>query len=717
MALTDNLISYWPLNSGGNAIDLVGSNTLTSTNSVGTGVGLTYPLSRDFAVGSTQYLTIADNASVSITGDASFEFTTWVNFRGFGGGFPMIITKDDVGGNREYALYYNQGSTVFSWETFDGGFGANQATFGLAASTGVWYFINCGRDAATNTSYLSVNNGISGIVTNTTVFDGAAPFQIGARNGGNTFDGQIGATSFHKRILTPAERTSIYNGGVGLRFEDYAYSVPDSYFSRSYFAKNFFAGNYWPTPGEQVYDAPAATGGGGSSFNKDYSFGLISTLLNNTNALINDTYSNNFSNRNDLLVQLNRSFNTNINSDKNIIANINSNLPINFGLVTNKLASIDTILGIRYTLNNNDNVLTSAGFNIAYVNLINNIALINDTFANSITQINNANTTLNKALPINLLGSETLVGQINTNLGLVISLLKNNNALSSKDLSLLINTVNNLNAQLTDGFGLGNIGGSNLNSLINTNYPIGIGLLYDLIAAAITLKDFNFAINLSLTTNLLSIKNSNFLLNVGLNKTNIGLLGTNLNTVLGYGNNLLGLANKNLILSAGFTPNNAGQLNRNLSIITNPTSIIHVSLDRNFRVNTDLLKNLLVSKNPDFGLRLDAYLNNNSLSRADLPIRIAIDRDTAQTLLKTYAFPLVVDLNYDLLDVPNPVIILVEGIDDNFWCIIKEINSSMSTKDIVTNISQPTNIQTNVSSRETTTWAISHEIIKITKGK
>lgn len=233
MALLDNLIAAWELNEAAdtNAIDSHGANDLTDTNGVDSGTGLVHATVRDFDSGIPHYFTLADNTDLS-TGDIDFTLEAWVNLETLVN--AVVVAKYTTDGNqREYMLYYNHDdhspNARFSFiVSADGGATTNvvdATTFG-APSTATWYHLVAWHDAANNQLGIAVNAGTADTVSHSTgVFNGTSPFRIGTlftTIALYMMNGRIGPVRMWKgRVLTAQERTDLYNGGAGLKYEDF----------------------------------------------------------------------------------------------------------------------------------------------------------------------------------------------------------------------------------------------------------------------------------------------------------------------------------------------------------------------------------------------------------------------------------------------------------------------------------------------------------------
>lgn len=230
MALTDSLISAWELDeASGNALDSHGDNTLTDTNTVGSGTGHVHGTARDFEFDNSEVFTIASEADLQIA-DNDAEFEAWVNLESKTAN-RTILSKFGVNGGGtdwEHQLYYDSGSDRFAFlatTTTPSTVVVTATTFG-SPSLATWYQVRAGHDSVSNQIWIRVNNGTK----NTAAFSGGinantAQFRIGSRQfgGGDTFfDGLIGPVRYWKgRNLSDDEGTELYNAGAGLAYDDF----------------------------------------------------------------------------------------------------------------------------------------------------------------------------------------------------------------------------------------------------------------------------------------------------------------------------------------------------------------------------------------------------------------------------------------------------------------------------------------------------------------
>lgn len=185
-----------------------------------------------FTRANSEYLSIADNASLS-AGDIELEVGCWVYFDTLpaAGEFYDLVGKWNSGGtpDREYVLFCwnNAGTIRFGFSVRNPADSAtttvNANAFGTP-STATWYWVTAGHDPFANTIFIQVNTvtPINGTAHSAGVRDGAAAFVIGAEAGAVSFhNGRIMQAFVSKSLLTEAERTSIYNGGSGISFDDW----------------------------------------------------------------------------------------------------------------------------------------------------------------------------------------------------------------------------------------------------------------------------------------------------------------------------------------------------------------------------------------------------------------------------------------------------------------------------------------------------------------
>ncbi len=188
------------------------------------------PYSRQYIRTNDEYHTIPNNTDLS-TGDIIFSAGIWVYMDTKVADMVIAGKYTTTGDQREWHLRYDVGSdefqTFFSPDGTSGTTGIRATAFG-SPSAGQWYFIVTEHDSVNNTITIQINNGtISSGAYSVGVFDGTSSFDIGQRgDGANNWNGRLAQASFRKgHLLTTADRTELYNNGLGKRYRDYSPSL------------------------------------------------------------------------------------------------------------------------------------------------------------------------------------------------------------------------------------------------------------------------------------------------------------------------------------------------------------------------------------------------------------------------------------------------------------------------------------------------------------
>lgn len=210
------IVSRWDLDeASGNAADSVGSNTLTDTNTVGSASegpvsGITQ--SRDFEAGSTEYFTIADNASLSQTGSITIGF--WVKPESIVD-YTVWVAKWTTGtNNRSYYMYNGSDGRMHMGISVDGTAEKDVSIdAGSAMSAGTWYHMVGVFEASTRIELYK--NGVSGNTDTSSIpsgiFNSTSTFDIGRETtGGNYADGLMSDAILWSVALTDAEVAAYY---------------------------------------------------------------------------------------------------------------------------------------------------------------------------------------------------------------------------------------------------------------------------------------------------------------------------------------------------------------------------------------------------------------------------------------------------------------------------------------------------------------------------
>lgn len=186
-----------------------------------------------FTAASSEYLSVADDATLS-TGATSFSFACW------------IYSDDALTTERWIATKGGNGATNGEW--FLRGLGTGTLNFGIvdssdtsksatsaAISPRTWYFVYGEYDRDADTVSIQLNNGTAVTTTGVTLDpnDEAGAFFIGAENNGGLgtpakyWGGRIDNVGFWKRTLTSAEKTWLFNDGLGRSYYELGVSGTD----------------------------------------------------------------------------------------------------------------------------------------------------------------------------------------------------------------------------------------------------------------------------------------------------------------------------------------------------------------------------------------------------------------------------------------------------------------------------------------------------------
>ena len=220
-ALHTSLISYWKMDEvSGNRADSViaTANTLTDNNTVTSNPGK-ISLAGQFTRANSEYLSIADNASLS-TGDIDFTVALWVYIDSKPGDMHVFGRASSYASFAliEYLVYYRASNDRFRFAPSNGSTSVPADANNLGSpSTATWYFIVAWRDKTAGTVNIQVNNGtIDSASWSYTQVDLLVPTYVGGvLAAAPFFNGRIDEAAFWKRILTASERTALYNAGAG----------------------------------------------------------------------------------------------------------------------------------------------------------------------------------------------------------------------------------------------------------------------------------------------------------------------------------------------------------------------------------------------------------------------------------------------------------------------------------------------------------------------
>lgn len=170
----------------------------------------------DLEMTENDYLSRASTADINL-GDEDFTIQYWIRAESWNALNSNVVDK--LSGTTGYSSYVSAAGVPILYLN-----SGARATWGAALSTGVWYQVIAWHDAAGNQAGIVVNAGtpVTGAYAGG-VTGHAGALNVGRYSGGlANVDGLLDMVAIWKRVLSGAERTQLYNGGVGL---DYPFSV------------------------------------------------------------------------------------------------------------------------------------------------------------------------------------------------------------------------------------------------------------------------------------------------------------------------------------------------------------------------------------------------------------------------------------------------------------------------------------------------------------
>ncbi len=223
VALTGSLVAYYQLEETGaaNRVDATGrGNTLAPINTPNATGGV-IANAIQLVAASSQRVQSNTNSDLQ-TGDVDFTIAAWV-WLASKSDIRYIVTKDSaVNPNREFAMYYDNSTDRYKFETYNGSGSTRTATANVFGSpaTGAWHFVVGWHDAVNDTVNIQVNLGSTNSASTAAmpIAAGTSQFVIGFRQGGSAarhMDGRIDEVGYWKRVLTQREIRHLYKGYAG----------------------------------------------------------------------------------------------------------------------------------------------------------------------------------------------------------------------------------------------------------------------------------------------------------------------------------------------------------------------------------------------------------------------------------------------------------------------------------------------------------------------
>ena len=166
----------------------------------------------DLEKDSVQYLTAADSASLSTTGN--FTIAGWLNYESFTG-TPLIWGKTDLvnGARSWYLLHYSATNNLQAVTSSDGTAETSGANVAWSRSNATWYHFAGVYTASAGAMEFYIDGTSIGSSTglNTSIHDNASLFRFGWTASGNAWDGLYDETGLWSRALSATEIGNLYN--------------------------------------------------------------------------------------------------------------------------------------------------------------------------------------------------------------------------------------------------------------------------------------------------------------------------------------------------------------------------------------------------------------------------------------------------------------------------------------------------------------------------
>lgn len=228
MALTDNLVSYWKFDeASGDAADSTATGNTLTNNAVALYTAGKINNGVNVIKITSQFMSHADNASLSITGDFSASF--WYKPNGTLGADTGECLFGKWGGttqrsyNTRHRLLSGVEDIIVSLNSSGGG-GGTLGQWLTTLSDGVWYHLVFVYDNAGTCDLYKNNVALTQATSQaTSLFDSSEPFRVGAAGDNSSVasdfaNGQFDEFGLWDRTLSSGEVSQLYNSGNGLAY-------------------------------------------------------------------------------------------------------------------------------------------------------------------------------------------------------------------------------------------------------------------------------------------------------------------------------------------------------------------------------------------------------------------------------------------------------------------------------------------------------------------
>lgn len=209
-----SIVSRWKLDeASGTRADSVGSNDLTDNNTVLSGTGNNSDTAADFEFDNSEFLSRADNASLSITSDLSYF--VWINLESTASNIPFMSKQNSADGERSYQFRTN--NDTLWWVVYANGTSGAHKTVAWTRVTDVWVHLGIVYDASAGSVSFWVDGEQQGTTQtglDTSIADTVAAFRIGRDqgDGANYFDGLMeDAIIWNVALASPEDVYAAYS--------------------------------------------------------------------------------------------------------------------------------------------------------------------------------------------------------------------------------------------------------------------------------------------------------------------------------------------------------------------------------------------------------------------------------------------------------------------------------------------------------------------------
>ena len=213
-SLLDGLVAAWPLDGvSGTRNSEFGDFPLNDNNTVTFADGLTRARAAQFTAANSEYLS---NTSNLLGGDA-LTISAWVNFDSLTTDRSIITQFETAGDQRALILEYKQSLDYVRAVVSADGINNTLANTSYVPATGSWTHFEL--DISATEIRLYADNVLLVTEPHTGgVFDSNGVLRIGSSFAAAFMDGRMADVSIWNRVLTAAERTLLYNDGLGFTY-------------------------------------------------------------------------------------------------------------------------------------------------------------------------------------------------------------------------------------------------------------------------------------------------------------------------------------------------------------------------------------------------------------------------------------------------------------------------------------------------------------------